>query len=150
MHKLEIKASFQVSDAGEITGNAWPFGAADRVGDVIEKNAFADAPATLPILWAHDQGQTIGVWNSIKSTGAGLEVKGKLLTHSVEKAKEVRALVQAGAVTGLSIGFVTRKLRRKKRRAQHLQTRSSGNLHRRGSLSSRRAHHVNQRKQHHV
>ena len=39
--RLEFKAAFAVSDAGEITGTAWPFGTPDRVGDVIEKGAFA-------------------------------------------------------------------------------------------------------------
>ena len=35
--RIEIKAALSVTDAGEITGVAWPFGSADRVGDVIEK-----------------------------------------------------------------------------------------------------------------
>ena len=39
MDKLEIKATLSVSDAGEIVGNAWPFGSADSVGDIITKGA---------------------------------------------------------------------------------------------------------------
>ncbi|TIX53174.1 MAG: phage major capsid protein, partial [Mesorhizobium sp.] len=53
MDKLEIKAAFSVSDAGEITGLAWPFGSPDSVGDIIHKGAFA-ASAALPILFEHD------------------------------------------------------------------------------------------------
>jgi HK97 family phage prohead protease len=106
--RLETKAALTVDDAGEITGTAWPFGSPDRAGDMIEKGAFS-IPARLPMLFAHDQGQAIGVWDSIEETSAGLQVKGRLLVNDVERAREVRALVREGAVTGLSIGFVTRK-----------------------------------------
>lgn len=106
---LEIKAALAVDDAGEITGTAWPFGTPDRVGDLIEKGAFTTSPATLPMLWAHDQAEAIGVWNEITETEAGLTVKGKLLVDDVARAREVHALVKAGAVSGLSIGFITTK-----------------------------------------
>lgn len=107
MDKLEIKAAFTVTDTGEITGIAWPFGSPDRVGDVIEKGAMT-APATLPMLFAHDQSQVIGVWDSIAETTEGLQVKGRLLVDDVERAREVRAMIRSKAVTGLSIGFVTK------------------------------------------
>lgn len=106
--QLEIKAALAVDDAGTITGTAWPFGSPDRVGDVIEKGAFG-TPSRLPMLFAHDQAQSIGVWESITETDAGLTVKGRLLIEDVARAREVRALVQAGAVSGLSIGFVSQK-----------------------------------------
>lgn len=109
--RIEIKAALTVSDAGEITGTAWPFGSPDRVGDVIEKGAFT-GPATLPMLFAHDQGQVIGVWDEIEETDTGLTVKGRLLVEDVERAREVRAMVKAGAVSGLSIGFVTKDAKR--------------------------------------
>jgi HK97 family phage major capsid protein/HK97 family phage prohead protease len=108
MERFEVKASITVDDAGAITGIAWPFGTADRVGDVIEKGSFS-APARLPMLFAHDQAQAIGVWDSITETVDGLTVKGRLLIDDVARAREVRALVREGAVTGLSIGFVTKK-----------------------------------------
>lgn len=109
--RLEMKAALSVDDAGEITGTAWPFGSPDRVGDVIEKGAFT-GPATLPMLFAHDQGQVIGVWDQIAETETGLTVKGRLLVEDVERAREVRAMVKAGAVSGLSIGFVTKDAKR--------------------------------------
>lgn len=105
--RIEIKAALSVDDAGEITGTAWPFGSPDRVGDVIEKGAFT-GPASLPMLFAHDQAQVIGVWDEINETDTGLTVKGRLLVDDVERAREVRAMVKAGAVAGLSIGFVTK------------------------------------------
>lgn len=109
--RLEVKAQLAVSDEGEITGTAWPFGTPDRVGDVIEKGAFG-APVTLPMLFAHDQGQVVGVWDQIGETEAGLTVKGRLLVEDVARAREVRAMIRAGAVTGLSIGFVTKSAKR--------------------------------------
>ncbi|MDO9581867.1 MAG: phage major capsid protein [Desulfomicrobium sp.] len=109
--RIEIKAQLSVTDAGEISGLAWPFGSPDRVGDVIEKGAFT-APASLPMLFAHDQGQVIGVWDEIGETPEGLTVKGKLLVEDVERAREVRAMIRAGAVSGLSIGFVTKSAKR--------------------------------------
>jgi HK97 family phage major capsid protein/HK97 family phage prohead protease len=108
MDKLEIKASLSVDDAGTVTGLAWPFGTPDRARDLIEKGAFS-SPTRLPMLFAHDQGQAIGVWDSITETDTGLTVKGRLLIEDVARAREVRALVREGAVTGLSIGFVTKK-----------------------------------------
>ncbi|MCA0996299.1 phage major capsid protein [Alloyangia pacifica] len=109
--RLEIKAALSVTDTGEITGLAWPFGSADRVGDLIEKGAFA-GPATLPMLFAHDQAQVIGVWEEITETDTGLTVKGRLLVEDVERAREVRAMVKAGAISGLSIGFITKDAKR--------------------------------------
>src|SRR5690606_20250 len=83
------------------------FGTPDRVGDVIEKGAFG-LTGKLPMLFAHDQGQAIGVWDSITETPDGLQVKGRLLVDDVARAREVRALIREEAVTGLSIGFVTK------------------------------------------
>ncbi|TGN68268.1 phage major capsid protein [Paracoccus liaowanqingii] len=103
---IEVKAHLAVAETGEITGTAWPFGSADRVGDTILKGAF-DQPTSLPMLFAHDQGQVIGVWSEITETDTGLTVKGRLLVDDVERAREVRAMIRAGAVTGLSIGFVS-------------------------------------------
>ncbi|MEI4234988.1 phage major capsid protein [Roseovarius sp. D22-M7] len=109
--RIEFKAALAVTDAGEITGLAWPYGTPDRVGDVIEKGALT-APSTLPMLFAHDQGQVIGVWDEIAETPEGLTVKGRLLVEDVERAREVRAMIRTKAVSGLSIGFVTKKAQR--------------------------------------
>lgn len=107
MNRFEFKAALSVSDAGEITGVAWPFGSPDMVGDVIEKGAFAFNDR-LPMLFAHDQAQAVGVWDDISETNDGLQVKGRLLVNDVARAREVRALIQEKAVTGLSIGFETK------------------------------------------
>jgi uncharacterized protein len=105
---FEFKAELGITDAGVVTGLAWPFGSPDRVGDVIEPGAFKSAKAPLPILFGHDPDDVVGTWTSIQEDKAGLLVEGKLLVDDVARAREVRAMVKAGAVTGLSIGFATK------------------------------------------
>ncbi|MCE7029536.1 HK97 family phage prohead protease [Jiella avicenniae] len=106
---FEIKAAITSDDAGEITGIAWPFGTADRVGDMIEKGAFSGAMLPVPMLFGHNPNDPVGVWESVEETDTGLQVKGRLLVADVARAREVHALVASGAVGGLSIGFSTKK-----------------------------------------
>ena len=109
MIALELKASVSVDDAGTITGMAWPFGSPDRMGDVIEPGAFKGAKGPLPMLAFHRPDDPVGVWAEITETAKGLTVKGRLLVDELSRAREVRALVQSGAVGGLSIGFMTKR-----------------------------------------
>jgi HK97 family phage prohead protease len=109
MENLEIKASITVDDVGAITGIAWPFGAGpDGVGDIITKGAFSLAVTDLPMLLAHDPEQPIGLWDEVKETSEGLQVKGHLFINESKRAKSVRGLIQGGLITGLSIGFKTK------------------------------------------
>lgn len=105
MDRIELKAAWTVSDTGEIEGLAWPFGSADRVGDVIQPGAFAKAIGPIPMLAFHDQKETVGVWDTITETAQGLVVKGRLLINEVTRAKEILALVKEKALPALSIGF---------------------------------------------
>lgn len=109
MERIEVKAALTVDDAGLIEGIAWPFGSPDRVGDVIDRGAFTKALPPLPMLASHDQRETVGVWDQIEEAADGLRVKGRLLINDVVRAAEVQALIKAGAMRGLSIGFVDRK-----------------------------------------
>jgi HK97 family phage prohead protease len=109
MEKLFIETKLLADDTGVISGIAWPFATPDRVGDIIEKGAFASAILPLPMLFGHDQNDPVGVWESANEDETGLQIKGRLLVDDVARAREVRALVQAGAIRGLSIGFMTRK-----------------------------------------
>jgi HK97 family phage prohead protease len=104
MQRLEVKSALGVDDTGAITGNAWVFGTPDRMGDIIEKGAFI-LPTQLPMLFAHDPTEPVGVWDQFAETGNDFQVKGRLLIDDVSRAREVRALVQAKAITGLSIGY---------------------------------------------
>jgi HK97 family phage prohead protease len=109
MDKLVLETKFTTDETGDIEGLAWPFGSADRVGDVIEKGAFAGVKLPLTMLFGHDRNDPIGVWTEATEAPDGLRLKGRLLVDDVARAREVRALVQSGAVRGISIGFVTRK-----------------------------------------
>jgi hypothetical protein len=58
------------------------------------------------MLWQHDPAQPIGIWDEVREDSKGLYVKGRLL-ESVEKGREAAALIAAGAIDGLSIGYRT-------------------------------------------
>jgi HK97 family phage prohead protease len=106
MDRLEIKATLVVNEAGEITGNAWPFATPDSVGDIIVKNAFGEIPADLPMLYAHNPDDLVGTWTEVKATDDGLMVKGQLhLDHP--RARSIRNMLRSSLVSGLSIGFRT-------------------------------------------
>lgn len=107
--RLEYKAQLDVSDAGLISGIAWPFGSPDRSGDLIEPGAFKGVSLPLPMLAFHDPKKPVGVWNKIEEKSDGIHVTGKLLVDDVMLAREMRSLVREGAVRGLSIGFSTKK-----------------------------------------
>ena len=104
-----------VTDGSLIEGYASLFGACDQGGDVVEAGAYATSLASLAarnsrvkMLWQHDPTQPIGVWDEVHEDGRGLYVKGRILTD-VEKGREAVALVQAGAIDGLSIGYRTKR-----------------------------------------
>ena len=54
----------------------------------------------------HDPARPIGVWDEIREDSRGLWVKGRLLSE-VAQAREAAALIEAGAIDGLSIGYRT-------------------------------------------
>lgn len=102
-----------ISDAGVITGYASVFGAADQGGDVVQRGAYAACLKALKakrrgvkMLWQHDPAQPIGIWDDVVEDAKGLFVKGRFLTE-IQKGAEALALVQAGAIDGLSIGYRT-------------------------------------------
>ena len=111
---LETKAAFTVSEAGEIEGLAWLFNSPDSYGDEITKKAFSGTACPLPMLDTHNQGAAIGVWDSVEAADEGLKVKGRLLVNEIPRAREVRALIREKAVTGLSIGFITKQAETRK------------------------------------
>ena len=102
-----------LTEGSVIQGYASVFGVRDRGGDVVMPGAYAAslkrmaaAGGRVRMLWQHDQGQPIGVWDEVSEDTQGLRVKGRLLTE-VAKAREAAALMAAGAVDGLSIGYRT-------------------------------------------
>lgn len=114
MDRLYVETKFATDDAGALSALAWPFGGkGDRIGDVILPGAFAKAKFPLPMLFAHDQRSPIGVWTEGEEKADGYYLKGRLLVEEVTLAREVRALIKAQAVKGVSIGFRTLKWDRK-------------------------------------
>ena len=104
-----------VEDGTEISGYASLFGAADQGGDAVERGAYAAslkavtaAGRSIKMLWQHDPAQPIGVWDEVREDERGLWVKGRIL-DSVAKGREAAALIAAGAIDGLSIGYRTVK-----------------------------------------
>ncbi|CCB65607.1 MULTISPECIES: HK97 family phage prohead protease [unclassified Hyphomicrobium] len=103
-------------DDGVFEGYASLFNREDLGHDVIAPGAFRDSllnrgAARIKMLFQHDPGEPIGVWDEIREDARGLYVRGRLMT-AVAKAREVFALMRAGALDGLSIGFKAVKARR--------------------------------------
>ncbi len=105
----------KVEGGVEIKGYASFFGDVDQGNDVVQKGAYAAslnalqaASRGVKMLWQHDPSQPIGVWDVVQEDAKGLFVKGRIL-QSVEKGREAIALIEAGAIDGLSIGYRTVK-----------------------------------------
>ena len=109
MERVFCETKMMTDDAGLISGIAWKFGSADRVGDWIERETVLKYALPVPLLFGHDMNDPIGTWDAVEVKSDGLHVSGRLLVNDVARAKEVHALVKSGAVRGLSIGFVTKK-----------------------------------------
>jgi len=107
----EIKA---VDETGMIEGYGSVFGNADSYSDVVVEGAFersleeAKTSGRMPaMLWQHDPEEPIGVWVDMREDSRGLYVKGKLA--DTQRGREARELIKLGALTGLSIGYTTKK-----------------------------------------
>lgn len=105
---LEIKALDDSS--GVFEGYGAVFGNIDSYGDIITRGAFqnylaGNKSSDVKLLWQHNSDEPIGVYDDIYEDENGLYVKGRLLINDVEKAKECYALLKAGAISGLSIGY---------------------------------------------
>ena len=113
-HKfMALGEAVPVKNGVEISGYASLFGKADQGGDVVETGAYAASLSRLAgkggrvkMLWQHDPAQPIGVWDEVREDAAGLWVKGRILSD-VAKGREAAALIEAGAIDGLSIGYRT-------------------------------------------
>jgi len=103
----------EVTEAGLISGYASIFGKSDQGGDVVQKGAYSASLDGLKrsqrgvkMLWQHDPAQPIGIWEDVREDDVGLFVSGRFLSD-VQKGAEAKALVEAGAIDGLSIGYRT-------------------------------------------
>lgn len=110
---LSVKA---VSDDGLFSGYGSVFGTVDSYREVVAPGAFSESLAEIkskgrpvPVLWQHRSGEPIGVYTSLVEDAHGLKVEGQLIIDGVARAKEAHALMKAGAVSGLSIGYYVRE-----------------------------------------
>ena len=106
---FEIKS---VSDDGLFSGYASVFDNVDSYGDIVRKGAFVESIGEWeskgkmpPILWNHDPSDPIGIYTKMQEDSKGLYVEGKLLIDDVPRAKQTHALMKAGVIDGLSIGY---------------------------------------------
>src|SRR5262245_26564498 len=90
-------------EAREITGMATT-PAPDRLEDVVEPEG-AQFKLPLPLLWQHDSGQPIGQVTHAKVSKAGIEIVAKIAKGVTAEIDRCWALIKAGLVPGLSIGF---------------------------------------------
>lgn len=104
-----------IESTGSFTGYGSVFDTVDQGGEVVARGAFTDSlketaskGRKLPILWQHQHAEPIGVYDSIAEDSHGLLMQGRLLVDHVQRAKEAHELMKAGAVTGLSIGYLIR------------------------------------------
>jgi HK97 family phage prohead protease len=108
-----LGSDLTVSDGLRIEGYASLFGRVDQGGDIVSKGAYAASLKALgaagrkvKMLWQHDPAQPIGVWDEVREDERGLWVKGRILAD-VARGREAAALIAAGAIDGLSIGYRT-------------------------------------------
>jgi len=112
------EAGLVLEGGTQVAGYASLFGRRDQGGDVVRRGAYAASLAALKaagravkMLWQHDPAQPIGVWDEVREDEVGLYVKGRILTE-VDRGREAAALLTAGAIDGLSIGYRTVKAER--------------------------------------
>ena len=104
---FKIKA---VSEDGLFSGYGSVFGVIDSYKEVVAPGAFAESLSqrTPAMLWQHRSGEPIGVYSALREDQTGLYVEGKLALKTARGA-EAYELLKMGAISGLSIGFVTRE-----------------------------------------
>ena len=110
-----IADHIELGDDETISGYASLFDEVDQGGDVVKVGAYGtsldrlkDAGIRVKLLWQHDPREPIGVWDEVREDKKGLFVKGRLLTET-QRGREAAALIRAGAIDGLSIGYRTVK-----------------------------------------
>lgn len=100
-----------VDETGVFSGYASIFDAVDLGKELVAPGAFCRSladkgPSGIRMLFQHNPDEPIGSWQSIVEDARGLKVEGRINTD-VARGREVLALMRAGGLDGLSIGFKT-------------------------------------------
>lgn len=108
---FELKA---ISDSGAFEGYGSVFGIKDSYDEIVAPGAFTESLAAqksvgkMPsLLWQHRSDEPIGVYTAMSEDNFGLKVSGQLALKTVRGA-EAYELLKMKAISGLSIGYVTR------------------------------------------
>jgi HK97 family phage prohead protease len=105
----QVLEPFHVTADGYFSGYAAIWGSESSTGVTFRRGAF-DAemeikePGDVPMLRQHDMSRPVGRWVEWRSDARGLWVRGQLALDT-EDGREMRALLEHGAVEGLSPGF---------------------------------------------
>lgn len=101
-----------LDESGRIEGLLAGFGDVDNGGDKLLAGCFTASlkarKTPLPMLLHHDTRRPIGAWTSWEERPEGLFTKGKM-TLTTRDAQEAFALAKDGALTGLSIGWRSKR-----------------------------------------
>ena len=112
MHAPMLPASrLALLGDGTVEGYASLFGEVDQARDMVMPGAFTQTLKLrglrrIPMLFQHDPSEPVGVWHELVEDFRGLRARGKLIPD-VARARELLALLDAGAIDGLSIGYKT-------------------------------------------
>ena len=108
---FEIK---EVRNSGTFAGYGSVYDVIDQGDDIVSKGCFTksladwSAKGRMPaLLWQHKAAEPIGVYTKMVEDENGLYVEGKLALKTQQGA-EAYELLQMKAISGLSIGFMTR------------------------------------------
>ncbi|MEK6291059.1 MAG: HK97 family phage prohead protease [Paraburkholderia tropica] len=111
---IDFKAD-SLSDQGTFSGYGSVFNVIDSWDDIVAPGAFtkslqslASKGRSVPILWQHDTENPIGVWSGLKEDSVGLFGDGALWLDDTPTAKLAYKGMSSRAITGLSIGYITR------------------------------------------
>ena len=104
---------FAPEDDGVLQAVAVKFNVLDTYGTSFDSRAFQTGSVRLPMLWSHQADQVIGSWSNLAVEGDELRATGKL-NLEVGRAREIRAMLSAGDISGVSIGFETLKAEARK------------------------------------
>ena len=109
---FELKA---LSESGSFEGYCSVFGVRDSYDEIVAPGAFTEslaahkAAGTMPaLLWQHRSAEPAGIWTGMVEDHIGLKGIGQLALKTV-RGQEAYELLKLKAITGLSIGFVTRE-----------------------------------------
>jgi len=109
---FEIK---EVKSSGTFCGYGSVYDTIDNGDDIVASGAFTDSlvewasKGRMPaMLWQHRAAEPCGAYTVMKEDANGLYVEGKLALKT-QRGAEAYELLQMKAISGLSIGFLTRE-----------------------------------------